>query len=203
MSTIKGLEKIKEILSNKIHTIEVTKNKGVVGHFIEQSIGLSLNSDCLDLQDGEIKAFPLKKNKNSDILVPKETIAITMTDRESLKNDKFDNTKLYMKIKNIIYVPYLRKSTKVLIFDPILIKLDDNKNIYANIKKDYELIQNTLIKDNQIKSKIGDYLQSRTKGAKNKKTRAFYFKTRYVREYIIPHITYNQNINNLINNVLE
>jgi len=198
-----ALDKIKEILSNKIHIIETTKNKGIVGQYIEKSIGISLNSDCLDLIDGEIKAFPLKKNKTSDSLVPKETIAITMTDRELLKTEKFNDTKLCMKIQNIIYVPYLRNSKKVLIFDPILIKLSNNKNIYDNIKKDYELIQNTLIKENQIKSKIGDYLQSRTKGAKDKKTRAYYFKTKYIREYIIPHINYNQYNKNLINNVLE
>jgi DNA mismatch repair protein MutH len=202
LTTISALEKIKDILSNKIHNIEICKNKGIVGHFIETSIGLTFNSDCLDLLDGEIKAFPLKKNKKSDILVSKETIAITMTDRESLKNDKFDDTKLYKKIENIIFVPYLRKTTKVLIFEPILIKLSDNKIVYDNIKKDYENIQNTLLQQNQIQSKIGVYIQSRTKGAKNKKTRAYYFKKLYIQEYIIPHINYTDNNKNLINEVL-
>ena len=115
-----AINKINNILSNKVHNVLVDKNKGNVGHFIEKSIGLTLNSECLDLQDGEIKAFPLKKNKKSDILVPKETIAITMTDRESLQKDDFNNTRLYKKIENIIFVPYLRQNTKVLIFTPEL-----------------------------------------------------------------------------------
>lgn len=198
-----AMKKISENLSNRIHQINTNKNKGIVGHFIEKSIGLNLNSDCLDLIDGEIKAFPLKKNKKSDILSPKETIAITMTDRESLKKDKFIDSKLFIKIENIIFVPYLRKGEKTLIFEPILIKLLDNKEIYDNIKKDYENIQKTLIEHNQIQSKIGDYIQSRTKGAKNTKTRAYYFKTPYIREYLLPQINYNDIINNLIKNVLE
>ena len=192
--------KIKTLLSNKIHNVELDKNKGIVGHFIEKTIGLKLNSDCLDLQDGEIKAFPLKYTKK-EILVPKETIAITITNRESLKNDDFENSKLYKKIENIIFVPYLRKSTQVLIFSPILIKLNENKNICENIKNDYNTIRNKFIKSNQIQSILGDYIQSRTKGSKNSKSRAYYFKTKYINDYIMPNIEDFDEKINLINQV--
>ena len=97
MNIIDALAKIRTLLSNKIYDIPINKNKGNVGHYIETSLGLKLNSDCLDLEYGEIKAFPLKKNKKSDILVPKETIAINMTDKESLKKDDFNSTRLYKK----------------------------------------------------------------------------------------------------------
>jgi DNA mismatch repair protein MutH len=196
-----AITKIKDTLSNKIHTIELNKNKGIVGHYIETSIGLTLNSDCLDLIDGEIKAFPLKQNKKSKQLVPKETIAITMTDRESLKKDDFNNSRLYKKIETIIFVPYLRKSTKVLIFEPILIKINDNIDIYNKIKKDYDDIKNKLLDINQIQSKIGDYIQSRTKGPKKSDTRAYYFKTNYIREYIIPNLKYDT-LETLINEII-
>lgn len=202
MCVTDAIKKIKENLSNKIHDVALDKNKGKVGQFIEISIGLELNSNCLDLKDGEIKAFPLKKNKKEELLVPKETIAITMTDRESLKTDIFDNSKLYKKIKNIIFVPYFRKGTKVLIFDPILIQIKENDEIYNNIKKDYDDIRNNLLKNNQIQSKIGNLIQSRTKGSKNSKTRAYYFKTGYIRKYIIPHIENNDVQINLINEIL-
>ena len=197
-----AINKINNILSNKVHNVLVDKNKGNVGHFIEKSIGLTLNSECLDLQDGEIKAFPLKKNKKSDILVPKETIAITMIDRESLKKDDFNNTRLYKKIENIIFVPYLRKNDNVLIFTPILIKLNDNINIYEKCKQDYVNIQKCLNDNNEIRSKIGEYIQCRTKGQKNSKTRAYYFKTQYIRECIIPSINYTDNIKELIKQVI-
>ena len=112
---------ILNVMSNKVHNITLDKNKGNVGHYIEQKIGIPKNSDCLDLIDGEIKAFPLKKNKTQEKLVPKESIAITMIgDREELKKVIFDNSRLCKKTHKIIFVPYLRTGTQVLIFEPIL-----------------------------------------------------------------------------------
>jgi hypothetical protein len=199
MNVNQALVKIKE-LSNKIHMLPLTSNKGGVGHFIELSIGLQLNSECLDLTDGEIKAFPLKKNKTSDILSPKETIAITMCDREKLKSEPFCDSRLLKKITRVIFVPYFRKNTKVLIFNPILIEhkiFNNNKdnidNIYDKLKKDYDLIQKMLNDNNRIESKYGELIQSRTKGQKNSNSRAYYFKTNYVREYLIPKINFNDN----------
>ena len=167
-----ALLKITDMLALKTHNIPLTKNKGGVGHFVETSIGLKRNSNCLDLEDGEIKAFPLKKNKNSDILVPKETIAITMVDREALKINNFEDSKLCIKIKQVIFVPYLRKGDKVLIFKPILLPLE-NKIMCDNIKKDYCNIQKHLLDKNELRSNIGEYIQCRTKGPRNSKTRAF------------------------------
>ena len=183
---------------------------------------MQLNSECLDLDDGEIKAFPLKKNKKSDILVPKETIAITMVDREALKTNNFEDSKLRTKIERVIFVPYLRKGDKVLIFKPILLPLE-NKIMCDNIKKDYCNIQKHLLDKNELRSNIGEYIQCRTKGTgrlnnqpasekldkptlsipTNSTSRAFYFKTSYIREYILPNIKYDDELNKLINSVLN
>ena len=208
MNVNQALVKIKE-LSNKIHIINLSSNKGGVGHFIELSIGLELNSNCLDLVDGEIKAFPLKKNKTSDILTAKETIAITMTDREKLKEEQFCDSRLLKKISRVIFVPYFRKGTKVLIFHPIFIEHtnnnnnNNNNNIFNSLKKDYELIQKMFNDNNRIESKYGDFIQSRTKGQKNSNSRAYYFKTNYVREYLIPKINFtDDNIKKLIKEIL-
>jgi hypothetical protein len=203
MNVNQALTKIKE-LSNKIHILPLSSNKGGVGHFIELSIGLELNSQCLDLLDGEIKVFSLKKNKNSDILTVKETIAITMTDREKLKEENFCDSRLLKKISRVIFVPYFRKGTKVLIFDPIFIEhKNDNNNIFNNLKKDYELIQKMFNDNNRIESKYGDLIQSRTKGQKGSSSRAYYFKTNYVKEYLIPKINFTDDkIKKLIDEVL-
>ena len=204
MNVTQALVKIKE-LSNKIHILPLSSNKGGVGHFIELSIGLKLNSECLDLTDGEIKAFPLKKNKGNSILVPKETIAITMTDREKLKTEVFCDSRLFKKINRVIFIPYFRKGTKVLIFDPIFIehKYENNNNIFDNLKKDYDLIQKMFNENGRIESKYGDLIQSRTKGQKGSSSRAYYFKTNYVKEYLIPKINFtNDKIKKLIDEVL-
>jgi hypothetical protein len=203
MNVNQALTKIKE-LSNKIHILPLSSNKGGVGHFIELSIGLELNSQCLDLLDGEIKAFPLKKNKTSDILTVKETIAITMTDREKLKEEKFCDSRLLKKISRVIFVPYFRKGTKVLIFDPIFIEHKNDKNIiFNNLKKDYDLIQKMFNENGRIESKYGELIQSRTKGQKNSNSRAYYFKTNYVKEYLIPKINFTDDkIKKLIDEVL-
>jgi hypothetical protein len=212
MNVNQALLKIKE-LSNKIHTLPLSSNKGGVGHYIELSIGLQLNSECLDLVDGEIKAFPLKKNKSSDILTAKETIAITMTDRDKLKSDLFCDSRLFKKINRVIFVPYFRKGTNVLIFepifmehknssvnskkmnstDPIFMEHKNSINLFDKLKKDYELIQKMFNENGRIESKYGELIQSRTKGQKNSNSRAYYFKTNYVREYLIPHINFNDN----------
>ncbi len=192
MNVNQALLKIKE-LSNKIHKLPLSSNKGGVGHYIELSIGLQLNSECLDLIDGEIKAFPLKKNKSSDILSAKETIAITMTDRDKLKSDLFSDSRLFKKINRVIFVPYFRKGTNVLILHPIFIEHNIGNNLFDKLKKDYELIQKMFNENGRIESKYGELIQSRTRGAKNSNSRAYYFKTNYVREYLIPQINFNDN----------
>jgi DNA mismatch repair protein MutH len=198
-----ALEIILNDISNKIHKISLDKNKGNVGHYIEEKIGIKKNSDCLDLLDGEIKAFPLKKNKTQENLVPKETIAITMIgDREELKKVKFEESRLCKKTEKIIFIPYLRKGTEVLIFEPVICG-NYNENIKNIIKKDFDQIQKKLCDENKIESKIGEYIQSRTKGAKNSKTRAFYFKTKFISEFIINKTVYNDDIKQKIKTVLE
>ena len=109
----------------------------------------------------------------------------------------------YKKIESIIFVPYLRKSTQVLIFEPVLIKVNDKekKEIYDKLKKDYDEIKEKLLNSNQIQSKIGEYIQSRTKGSKNSISRAYYFKTIYIKEYILPNIK-TSNLEDLINKII-
>ncbi len=41
-----------------------------------------------------------------------------------------------------------------------------------------------LVKDNRLESKIGTLIQTCIKGSKNSNSRAFYFKTHFIREYL-------------------
>jgi hypothetical protein len=127
-----------------------------------------------------------------------------MTDREKLKEEKFCDSRLLKKISRVIFVPYFRKGTKVLIFDPIFIEHKNDKNIiFNNLKKDYDLIQKMFNENGRIESKYGELIQSRTKGQKNSNSRAYYFKTNYVKEYLIPKINFTDDkIKKLIDEVL-
>ena len=104
---------------------------------------------------------------------------------------------------------------------PVLIKLNDNKTLYDKCKQDYDNIQKCLNDTNEIRSKVGEYIQCRTKGQNNSKSRAYYFKTQYIREcitlicevykhitlicevykHITPKILYTDNIKELIKQV--
>ena len=183
-------------LTNIIHNIQPSKNKGDVGNYLEQKIGIKPSSDCLDCIDGEIKTFSLRKNKTNPILQPKETIAITMCDRDELKTKLFDNTRLYKKIQNIIFIPYFRKGMNVIFFPPIHLQIKNDMELLTKIKIDYNDIRKELIECNTIHSNIGNLIQCRTKGKGGNavKTRAYYFKTLFIRTYLCDKIIYDDNI---------
>jgi DNA mismatch repair protein MutH len=172
------------VITNKIINKQIylpkTVNKGNAGHFLEKELGLKLNNNHLDFIDGELKTFPLKKLKNGTFS-PKETIAITMM--KSTENNSFNESNLFSKIKNILFVPYHRINEDYIIFyKPVHLNYLKNKNEYQLIEIDYKLIQTQ-----ELTSKVGKYIQTRTKGSKNSKTRAYYFKTKFIKEFILQH----------------
>jgi len=73
-------EGIKTIVGTVINR-PITKNKGEVGVLLEKLTGIPQSSACLDCEDGELKVFPVKRNKAGK-LIPKETIAVTMINKE-------------------------------------------------------------------------------------------------------------------------
>jgi hypothetical protein len=72
------------------YELPITTNKGKPGQFLEDLLGIPHSSDCLDCLDGEVKAFPLKMLKNGT-LVPKETIAVTMLNKDELSTNDFEH----------------------------------------------------------------------------------------------------------------
>lgn len=78
-------------------------NKGKTGQLLELALGMHLSSTNLDFEDGE-----LKTNKCDASGEPRETVFITQISSvidELIDQRPFEETHLYEKISNILYVP--------------------------------------------------------------------------------------------------
>jgi hypothetical protein len=161
------------VLGNS-YTSPIVANKGAVGHLLEDILEIPRSSECLDCSDGEVKVVPLKRLKNGKI-VPKETIAITMMEKEFTD---FEDSRCFKKMSRMLVIPYLRDGNTIMFYEPTLIELKDE--LLKTIKADYDLIRSSA-----LQSKIGKYLQTRTKGpGGNIKTRAFYLRTLFTRDFV-------------------
>ena len=81
----------------------IKKNKGKTGQLLELALGKKLNNANLDFEDGE-----LKTNKCDATGKPLETVFITQISGvidELIEEKTFEETHLYEKINNILYVP--------------------------------------------------------------------------------------------------
>ena len=82
---------------------DIIRNKGKGGQLLELAIGLANTNTNRDFDDGE-----LKTNKCNSDGKPMETMAITQISShidELLANKPFEETWLYQKIVNMLYVP--------------------------------------------------------------------------------------------------
>lgn len=199
---------------NRLDTILV--NKGQAGQMLELTSGLMLSSSQLDCEDGE-----LKTNKVEAAGKPKETVFITQISREIdnlLYIQPFEESYIYKKISNLLYVPickeghqsnwYLMPYIHVSIENPVFSKL------YKQLEKDYYTICHGLNEhimtssDGYIHTTNGELIQIRSKDSKrangqynpiysnkydryiSNKNHAFYFKKRFV--YAIREIAFHE-----------
>lgn len=177
-------------------------NKGKTGQLLELSLGMNLSSTNLDFDDGE-----LKTNKCDAAGNPRETVFITQISSiidELIQEKPFEQTHLYEKIRNILYVPVCKDGDpKNWMFLPsIHIDLDsprfsDLRNIW---RKDYYSICRQLknhietSSDGFIHTSNGLHIQVRSKDSKpyhpiysrtyeryvSNKNHAFYFQKQFV-----------------------
>ena len=189
MSSLKLADIHTKILSllGKQHCCPVTKNKGKPGLMLEMMTGIPQTSNCLDCSDGELKTVPVVRHKSGK-LVPKETIAVTMLNRDDLKAQDFKASKCFMKMKRVLIVPYLRDNDNIQFLTPVLIDAsqDAYAGIYDALEKDYSSIRNQFLTENTLQSATGTYLQNRTKGAGHGSTsRAFYLRKQFVEKWVL------------------
>lgn len=177
--TINHVKKICSTLIGTKYSLPKSKNKGAVGILLEKITGIPTSSSCWDCISGEVKAFPLKRLKDGKI-VPKETVAITMMKPEDLESQSWEETRLFKKIQNLLFVAYIRDGDDITFVDTYHIEKSDGNytELYHGFKTDYTKIQKIWNDTKTITGKTGIYIQSRTKGAggNTPKTRAYYFK---------------------------
>jgi DNA mismatch repair protein MutH len=167
------------------------KNKGKAGLLLEGLLGIPTSSACLDCLDGELKAFPQTKATSRTRLakqaglgdgdyIASETVAITMMKPKDLPTTSFEESRLYKKISNVLFTPYVRDGDHIEWLNEVL--FNKEHPLFQEIKKDYETIQSFYVANEVTKGKIGKYLQVRTKGAGGKapKTHAFYFRRQFL-----------------------
>ena len=166
------------------YELPITTNKGKPGQFLEDLLGIPHSSECLDCLDGEVKTFPLKILKNGT-LVPKETIAVTMLNKDELSTNDFISSKCCKKLSKVLLVPYYRIGNTIKFLTPKIIDKDssDSLEIYKVLESDYNEIRKKYLETGDFSSSTGTLLQNRTKGAGHGTTsRAFYLRQEFMKQ---------------------
>ena len=149
-------------------------NKGKTGQLLELALGMHLSSTNLDFEDGE-----LKTNKCDAYGNPKETVFITQISSvidELINQRPFEDTHLYEKISNILYVPVCKDGDpRTWMFLPS-INIDLTKPNFVELRKiwedDYYSICRQLKNhietsaDGYIHTSNGKHIQVRSKDSK-------------------------------------
>lgn len=167
------------------------KNKGKAGLLLEGLLGIPTSSECLDCKDGELKAFPQIKATTKTRLakqaglgegdyIASETVAVTMVKPEELPDTPFVESRLYKKISNVLFTPYVRSDDHIEFHDDRI--FNKEHPLFEQIWDDYHDIQKFYMENGCTKGRVGKYLQVRTKGAGGKapKTHAFYLRRQFL-----------------------
>ena len=180
----------------------IIKNKGKTGQLLEMALGKKLDNCNLDFEDGE-----LKSNKCDASGKPLETVFITQIASvidELLEEKPFEETHLYEKISNILYVPVCKVGNPRdwMFLDAIHIDLSNPRfsSLLKIWENDYYSICRQLkdhietSRDRYIHTSNGSHIQVRSKDSKpyhpiyseiygrnvSNKNHAFYFQKQFV-----------------------
>lgn len=183
---------------------DIIYNKGKTGFLLEMALGLDPSTATLDFVDGE-----LKSNKCDAQGHPKETVFITQIASvidDLIREVPFEETHLFAKISNILYVPVCKdgRPEDWMFLPSIHVDLSDPqfailKNIWA---RDYRIICEQLryhienSPDGFIHTSSGSHIQVRSKDSKpyhpiysqvygryvSNKNHAFYFQKQFVKD---------------------
>jgi DNA mismatch repair protein MutH len=125
------------------HPADLTTNKGHAGQLLLRYIGLHLDSNLCDFEDGE-----LKTNKSLACGTPVETMFITQISEQidtlvCLPPVPFERSTLYQKIRNLVYLPVVKESA-----DParwyyvrcVRVRAEPGSTLYQKFRADYQTI---------------------------------------------------------------
>lgn len=158
------------------HPEDLRTNKGHAGQLLLTYIGLKLDCELCDFEDGE-----LKTNKALPNGEPLETMWITqiLGDIDNLVGSSplpFRNSRLYTKIRNLVYLPVVKQSKNAAdwyFVKCIRVRAEEGSALYEKYKQDYEAICSKLTYDIEhspdgfIHTSSGpNYIQVRSKDAK-------------------------------------
>jgi DNA mismatch repair protein MutH len=125
------------------HPEDLRTNKGHAGQLLLKYIGLKLDCNLCDFEDGE-----LKTNKACPDSSPRETMFITQISEQfnTLVCDeavKFEDSYLFKKIRNIVYLPIVKDSENAgdwYCTRCVHIQAEPGSRLFEKLKADYERI---------------------------------------------------------------
>jgi len=183
-------------LEHGITSYETGKqNKGWKGLVLERLAGLETNvSKAPNGLTYELKSVSF--HNKGEMLVPKETMAITMINSTELKEHSFFESHAWAKLKTIVFCAVEwnggnAQNAKLLKVASLDFAEDDE--LIREIKTDYDLIRAKLIQQGfeSLTGRDGKWIQARTKGTgginprtglRRPITRAFYARTGLVKK---------------------
>lgn len=183
-----GQDLRKLALKHGVTTYETGKqNKGWKGLVLERLAGLETNvSKAPNGLTYELKSVSFHNKK--EMLVPKETMAITMINPEELKAHPFFESHCWAKLKTIIFCAVMwhgQNAEKAELVKVTSLDFSETDELILEIKADYDFIRNKLITQGfeALTGKDGKWIQARTKGSGHGSTsRAFYARTSLVKK---------------------
>jgi DNA mismatch repair protein MutH len=163
------------------------QNKGWKGLILERLAGLETNNAKAPNGLGfELKSVSFRLQKG--LLVPKETMAITMINPTELAAHSFFESHCWTKLKSIVFCAVMwngLNADRAELLSVASLDFTESDALIQQIKNDYDFIRTKMIADGfgSLTGKDGKWIQARTKGPGHGSTsRAFYARTALVKK---------------------
>jgi len=188
------------------HPVDLHTNKGHAGQLLLKFVGLKLDSNLTDFEDGELKTNKAKRDSS-----PAETMFITQISDQidslvSRNPTVFEDSNLFAKIRNLVFLPVVKESPSAAEWyftRCIRVQVKPGSALFAKLEEDYHAICAGLRHDieaghgGSIHTTNGPhYLQVRSKDSKpyhpifskvyqrcvSNKNHAFYFRKEFMKD---------------------